>query len=197
MKNANSEKKRSLLKTSFLTSGFMYLYTLVFSALSALFLFVSGLHFMIYIGVGAVFGAPVVILAAHHGIKIADEEFSARNHKLSGEKITTFERVPLYYPIVAMLPYLALPLVCVLIGELSGIIAFQTVALVIAAPAALIFRGASLINLASVSWWAALAVGIYCLACLISVTAGFINKEKERERAYIDIVNEIQLSKRY
>jgi hypothetical protein len=175
----------------------MFLYSVTFSLLATVFLFVQDLHFLIYLGVGAIFSAPVFILAAHHGSKIADDEFSARNHYLSSNRVVTFSRVPIYYPIVAILPYVLIPLVLVILAEVFENLALQSAALLIISPVALIFRGFSLVEFEVLSWWSVVAVGAYSLVCLVSIIAGFISKEKEREKMYLEVANEIQMSKRY
>lgn len=189
-----NNKNRSLFVKSLLKSGKLLLFCLIFTLFGLLFLYGEDINPTLRIIIGVAFMAPICILFFIEGSKTAENEFAIRN-KMITDKFA-MNPVPFWFSVVLVIPFVVLLFLLTIVGNLSGFIVFQTMAMLLLSPIAMIFKAVGLFTMTQLSWYSVLMVAIFFVISLTFYFIGFIRKEREKEKGYKQVAQEIWLNSR-
>jgi len=200
--------QRSDLKESFVVSGVMYVYALIFAMFGAFFIYVpvEGLiHFLL----GVAFMAPVLIVYFFEGMKSGDREFKKLNYKkLNNSERENIRQVSLFKAWIYVIPFLCVAVVLALLAFITDVQIIKLATAVIFLPATKMCQSFNLLpiyNSASevaTDWTlnggvVLVMVLIYALICALTFWIGYLKKVRDAKDQFSAFITEIVENDRY
>lgn len=193
----NKSKKANTFVNVIFNSLWLFGFCAVIMFFSLIF-FVGNMNEVLRFILGVVMILPLCVLFYGRGNIIATREFSARNIAISPDKTIEINRVPFWYGLVMVAPFILINLILVLLGNITGVYGFQSLALYVCLPVAICFRAVGLITTLSMSnWYAVLAVGVFLLIMIGMYFFGFYKTLIDKERSFKEMINEVKFNTKF
>lgn len=183
---------RSTLAECFITSGSMYLYTIVFSIFGLIFI-IDVIPWWVKILIGIAFLAPIIIVLFQKG-KTAGETA----HKLKNKTILSdihsqkIEKVNIFISFLNVAPFLLSSVLLTLIAIVSRQQWLQGFMILLFVPTTLIFSGAGILDMNIISWFSLLSVSIFAVLASAAYIIGYIIGVQLLKNRSTELVNEIR-----
>jgi hypothetical protein len=92
-------------------------------------------------------------------------------------------------------PFLIVPIAFVLIGNITGVFAFQSIALYICIPATICFKAFGIMTtLTAANWISVLIVGVFLLFVGSMYFLGFFKTLADKEKSFKEMLNEVKFN---
>lgn len=192
-RNASSVKppiERKLWKQMLITSGDLYLYNIVFSLFSLVFLAVPA---WAQILVGVLFEIPPVILIYGLGKSLGENDYKLRNNAILSD-IHTRRIVPVNYARVLLyaLPFICSALLLGIIGAACKFVPLQLIMSLIFCSVSLIFFGSKAMEVGVASWFSLLSVAISVVLSTAGLLVGYIRAIRTLRGRATELINEMR-----
>lgn len=191
-------KERKPIVEYLLTSGGMYLYTIIFSIFGVIFI-IDQIPGFVKILIGIAFTAPVAIVEFQKGKNAGEKEYKLRNKSiLSDIHSQRIIKINLFKSVLHVLPFVVSSVLLTVLGVVLGLTTsqqwLQGAMLMIFIPMTLIFMGAGLLKLdvGFISWFSVLSVAIFVAVVSAAFIAGYIYGVNALKGRSTEIVNEIR-----
>jgi hypothetical protein len=193
----NKTKKISLFVNSILNSLWLFGFCMVIMLFSLMF-YAAEMMMMLRMAIGVAMALPLCVLFYSRGHIIASREFANRNIAISPDKTVEVNKVPFGVGLVMILPYALILIFLVLLGNITGIYPFQSIALFVCMPATICFKALGLIvTFEGANWLAVLAVGVFLFIMCGMYFFGFYKTLKDKERNFRDMLNEVKFNSKF
>lgn len=193
----DKKSKKGIFANIIFNSLWLFGFCLVIMFFSLMF-FVGDMNEILRFILGVVFCLPLFVLFYGRGNIIATKEFALRNVAISPDKTTEINKVPFWSGLVMVLPFIAINLIFVLLGNITGIYPLQNVSLYICLPATMCFKALGIITtLNSANWYAVLAVGVFLLLTCGMYFLGFFKTLADKERSFKEMLNEVKFNTKF
>ena len=204
---------RSDKKESFVVSGIMYVYQILFALFGFVFIYMDNVGGIIHFIVGLAFLGPTLFIYFYEGMKEGDREFKKLNYK----KLNTLERgnlkkVSYYKGILYVIPYVAVGVLLALIILITDVQVIKMITLWLYLPATKMGQAFNWIGFVSqtdkatkittYTWFLDKGVvfGIivgYVLICALIFWLGYMKKVHEARDQFSAFITEIVENDRY
>ena len=204
---------RSDLKESFIISGIMYVYNVLFALFGVLFIYMDGVGGLIHFLIGLAFFGPLMVIYFFEGIKEGDREFK----KLNYEKLNTKARLNLKKAsytkgVLYVLPYVGIGVFFVLIMLITDWQLLKMLMLWLYVPATKIGQAFNWVGFTSVTdkatkittytWtldaWAVAGIVVgYLLITALVFWMGYMKKINDARDQFSAFITEIVENERY
>lgn len=187
-------KARKLPEDMLLTSGALYLYTLIFSVFGAIFV-IDKIPSVIKIIVGVVFSLPVFLVAFARGKSAGESEYKLKNKSVLADIHThRVVKVNKAKPFLLAAPFFLSAVLLIVLAECARVKAIQGIMLIVFIPCTLVFMGSGAIDIAAegVTWIAAAPVTIMAALVSAAYIAGYIVGAVLLENRAGDLINEMR-----
>lgn len=177
-----------------LTSGGMYLYSVMFSIFGIIFI-MDQIPGFVKILLGIVFIAPVVIVEFQKGKFAGEKEYKIKNKLiLSDIHSKKTIKINFFKSLLYVLPFVVSALLFTVLGIVLKQQWLQGAMLLIFLPMTLVFTGAGLIKFEAgfISWYSLLSVGLSVVIVSAGFIAGYVYSVRSLKNRAIEIVNEIR-----
>ncbi len=186
-------KKVSIFVDSILNSLWLIGFCMVILLFCFMFLG-NGINEILRFCLGIVVALPLFVLFYMRGNIVASKEFSARNAAIAPDKILEINKVPFVHGLIMIAPYTLLLLILVLLGNITGIIAFQSISLYMSLPMTLCFMAVGVVGLNQLSWFSVLSVSAFLVLMLSVYFFGFYKTLRDKEKSFQDMLNEVRFN---
>lgn len=194
---AVNRKKNNLFKEIILNCLWVLGYCILISVLCTLFLFAE-MDELLRFGIGLILLLPLCVLLYSRGNIMATKEFVKRNPAISPEKSKIVNKVPLYYSILTLVPFLAILILFVTLGSLiPTLFPLQSIALYITLPVTMCFKAIGLIPAMDVSNpYALLCVAVFFIIMFSVYFYGYIKAIRDKESSFQQMINEMNFNRK-
>lgn len=187
-------KERKPVVEYLLSSGGMYLYTIIFSIFGVIFI-IDQVPGFVKILIGIAFTAPVAIVEFQKGKNAGEKEYKLKNKSiLSDIHSQRIININLFKSVLHVLPFLISSVLLTVIGVAVSQQWLQGAMLMIFIPMTLIFMGAGLLKLdvGFISWLSVVSVAVFAVIISAAFIAGYIYGVNALKGRSTEIVNEIR-----
>ena len=199
-KNSSSNKRngssvenlveRNIWIEALMYSGLIYLYVIALGVWGVCFITVDSFWQLL---LGTVFLAPPLIITFAKAKAIGERDFKLKNRAvLTDIHMQRIVKVSPFKSLLYMLPFVALSLLIIFLGELLKVRVLQFIALIVFMPTTLVFQGLKLIELASFSWYAMLSVSVMVALVVLLFFLGYWCGVRSMRIKNEEMVNEIR-----
>lgn len=175
-----------------LSSGGMYVYTVVFSIFGVIFI-IDAIPGWAKILLGIVFLAPVIILNFHRGKTSGEKAYKLKNKTIlsdiHSQKITY---VNPFVSILHTLPYFLSAILLTVLGVAAKQQWLQGIMQLLFIPSTLIFMGSGIMQLGTLTWFSVLSVGIFAFLVSAAFVSGYFLSIAMLKNRASELVNEIR-----
>ena len=195
--NNNGEKivvKKPIVEY-LISSGYAYVYTLIFSIFGLIFLMEIVPNFLKVI-FGFVFGSPIVVMLFYRGNKLGERDYKFANKKMLSDihNANCTKKVSLIKSVLHMLPFVGSSILLTVLSVACKTQWLQGVMAILFIPTTLIFNGLGLFRVEAgfISWYVVLSVTIFVVVVACAFVGGYVKAVifmRKRER---DVVSEIR-----
>ncbi len=190
----NKTKKVGVFASSILNSLWLFGFCMVIMLFSLMF-YAGDINEILRFSLGVVMALPLFVLFFTRGSIVASKEFAKRNIAITPDKTAVINRVPFWHGLVMITPFLVVPLTFVLIGNISGVFAFQSIALYICIPVTICFKAFGIMTtLTSANWISVLIVGVFLVIMSSMYFLGFFKTLADKEKSFKEMLNEVKFN---
>ncbi len=192
MSNNNEKKERKPIVDYLLSSGAMYLFTVVFAILGFVFI-AENIDAIWKILMGILFFVPTAMICFNNGKTAGEKEYKKLNKDMLSDIHTRrYTEVKLYKSVFHVIFYVASALILILIAEIFQIQPLQGGMLIVFIAMTLLFMGMGAIDISKVTWMAVVPIALHVLLTSGLFILGYVIGVNTLRKRSADIVNEIR-----
>lgn len=193
----SKSKKVNIFVNSILNSLWLFGFCMVIMLFSLMF-FSGEIDSILRFFLGVVMALPLCVLFYSRGNITATKEFTNRNLTINIENVVGVNKVPFWYGLVMITPFIVVLFAFVIIGNITGIYPFQNVALYVCLPSTICFKALEIIvTLEEANWMAVLAVGAFVFIMCSFYFLGFYKTLAEKEKSFKEMLNEVRFNSKF
>ncbi len=192
LSNENNKKERKPIVEYLLSSGGLYLFTVVFAILGVVFIS-QNIDAIWKILMGILFFVPTAMICFHNGKTAGEKEYKKLNkNMLSDIHTRRYTEVKLYKAVFHVAFYLGSALILIISAEIFQFHPLQGIMLILFIAMTLLFMGLGVLDISKVTWLAVLPIAIHVIVTSGLFILGYVVGVNTLRRRSADIVNEIR-----